>query len=269
MQELEGKVALVVGAGSIAEGLGNGRATAIMFAREGANVVCADINEAAAAETVKLIQAEGLDATAAEIDVADLDSVKHVVARVLADHGRIDVLDNNVGIASLGGVVDLDPESWDRAMRINLTGAVYTMREVIPHMSEAGGGSIVNISSVAGIRWGGIPHAAYYASKAALNHLTRTTAVEFAAKNVRVNAVLPGLIKTPMVAHADGVKDAYASVDMDEVWRARDRLVPMGHMGEAWDVANAALFLASDRAKYVTGAEIIVDGGISVVGMRI
>lgn len=269
MQELHGKIALVVGAGSIAEGIGNGKATAITFAREGATVVCADINEAAAAETVEMIRAEGLSATSVAVDVADLESVRRVVADVLAEHGRIDVLDNNVGIASLGGVVDVSPEAWDRALRINLTGAFNTMREVIPAMVDAGGGSIVNISSVAGIRWGGVGHATYYASKAALNHLGRTTAVEFAARKVRVNTVLPGLIKTPMVANADGITQAYSSVDIEEVWRARDRLVPMGHMGEAWDVANAALFLASDRAKYVTGAEIIVDGGISVGGISI
>lgn len=264
MKELEGKIALIVGAGCIAEGVGNGRATAITFAREGATAVCADIDERSANETAQMIRDEGLDATAVGMDVTDLTEVEQVVAGVIGEHGRIDVLDNNVGIASVGGVTDLDPDEWERVFRINLTGAFNTMRHVIPHMVAAGGGSVVNISSVAGIRWSGVPYASYYASKAALNHLTRTTAVEFAPQGVRVNAVLPGLMKTPMVANVAGLAAAYTSDDVEEMWRTRDRQVPMGHMGDAWDVANAALYLASDRAKYVTGLELIVDGGLTV-----
>lgn len=264
MQELKYKIALVAGAGCIANGMGNGRATAIMFAREGATVICSDINEKLAEETAALIREEGLEASAIGLDVTDLSAVERVVGEVIAEHGRIDVLDNNVGIGALGGVTDLDPDEWERVFRVNLTGAFNTMRHVIPHMVAAGGGSIVNISSVAGIRWGGVPYAAYYASKAALNHLTRTTAVEFASRGVRVNAVLPGLMKTPMVANGAGLADAYASEDIEEMWRTRDRQVPMGHMGDAWDVANAALYLASDRARYVTGLELVVDGGLTV-----
>lgn len=264
MRELQDKIALVVGAGCIGAGMGNGRATAVTFAREGATVICADLDEKSAEETASMIRAEGFSATAAGLDVTDEHDVAHLVEQIVADHGRIDVLDNNVGIAAVGGVTDLDPAEWDRVFRVNLTGAFHTMRHVIPHMVSSGGGSIVNISSVAGIRWSGVPYAGYYASKAALNHLTRTTAAEFAPRGVRVNAVLPGLIKTPMVAHTAGLADAYNSEDVEEMWRTRDRQVPMGHMGEAWDVANAALFLASDRAKYVTGLELVVDGGITL-----
>lgn len=264
MFELKGKVALIVGSGCIGEGMGNGRATAITFAREGATVICADLNEKSAEETAAMIREEGLPATAVALDVTDEQQVAAVVGNVVEGHGRIDVLDNNVGVASVGGVIDLDPDEWDRVFRINVTGAFNAMRHVIPHMVASGSGSIVNISSVAGIRWSGVPYASYYASKAALNHLTRTTAVEFAAKGVRVNAVLPGLIKTPMVTNVAGLADAYSSEDVEEMWRTRDRQVPMGHMGEAWDVANAALFLASDRAKYVTGLELVVDGGITL-----
>lgn len=263
MKELEGKVALIVGAGCIAEGMGNGRATALTFAREGATVICADINGESAEETARLIRDEGFEASSIALDVTDLGDVQRVVATIMDSHGRIDVLDNNVGIASVGGVTDLHPDEWERVFKINLSGGFNTMREVIPHMSAAGGGSIVNISSVAGIRWSGVPYASYYASKAALNHLTRTTAVEFAPKRVRVNAVLPGLMKTPMVA-ASGLTSSYSSESVDEMWRKRDRQVPMGHMGDPWDVANAALFLASDRAKYVTGIELVVDGGLTV-----
>ncbi|GAA1874582.1 glucose 1-dehydrogenase [Paeniglutamicibacter psychrophenolicus] len=263
MKELESKVALVVGAGCIAEGMGNGRATAMTFAREGATVICADINGESAQETARLIRDEGFEASSATLDVTDLGDVERVVAEVMGTHGRIDVLDNNVGIASVGGVTDLHPDEWERVFKINLSGAFNTMRVVIPHMSAAGGGSIVNISSVAGIRWSGVPYASYYASKAALNHLSRTTAVEFAPKRVRVNAVLPGLMKTPMVA-TSGLAGSYSSESVDAMWRKRDRQVPLGHMGDPWDVANAALFLASDRAKYVTGIELVVDGGLSV-----
>lgn len=263
MKELEGKIALIVGAGCIGEGMGNGRATALTFAREGATIICADINGESAEETACQIRDEGFEASAVALDVTNLVDVERVVATIMGTHGRIDVLDNNVGIASVGGVTDLHPDEWERVFKINVSGAFNTMREVIPHMSAAGGGSIVNISSVAGIRWSGVPYASYYASKAALNHLTRTTAVEFAPKRVRVNAVLPGLMKTPMVA-ASGLTGSYSSESVDEMWRKRDRQVPMGHMGDPWDVANAALFLASDRAKYVTGIELVVDGGLTV-----
>ncbi len=223
MKELDGKIALVVGAGCIAAGMGNGRATAITFARESATVVCADINEESAEETAQMVRDEGLDAVSVRLDVTDEAEVARVVGDVVAEHGRIDVLDNNVGIASVGGVTDLDPAEWERVFRINLTGAFNTMRHAIPHMVASGGGSIVNISSVAGIRWSGVPYASYYASKAALNHLTRTTAVEFASRGMRVNAVLPGLMKTPMVANVAGLAGAYSSEDVDEMMRTRDR----------------------------------------------
>jgi len=265
MEELAGKVALVVGAGVVGdEGIGNGRATALTFAREGAVVVCADLDGESAEHTARMIRDEGFSASAATMDVADLAAVERVVDDVVREHGRIDVLDNNVGVGIVGGVTDIDPEDWDRVLRINLTGAFNTMRHVIPHMVAQGGGSIVNISSLAGIRFLGHSGAAYYASKAALNHLTRTTAAEFASRRVRVNAVLPGLMKTPMVAHISGLSSAWDSNGLDEMYEARDRQVPMGHMGESWDVANAVLFLASDRAKYVTGIELRVDGGISL-----
>lgn len=262
--ELKEKVALVVGAGCIADGMGNGRATAITFAREGARVVCADVNEDSAKATADMIEAEGGVASAVAMDVTNEEQVREVIGQIMAEHGRIDVLDNNVGIAPVGGVTTLDPVQWQRAFRVNLDGAFNTMRHVIPHMAAAGGGSIVNISSIASICWTGVPYAGYYASKAALNHLTRTTAMEFAPQHVRVNAVLPGLMKTPMVGNSAGLSGAFADGDVEAMWRKRDQQVPMGHMGDAWDVANAALFLASDRARYVTGIELTVDGGITL-----
>jgi NAD(P)-dependent dehydrogenase (short-subunit alcohol dehydrogenase family) len=263
MNELTGKVALVVGAGCVDAGMGNGRATALTFAREGATVVCADVDLASALETVRLIRAEGGVADAVEVDVTKESQVRDVVDAVVDEHSRLDVLDNNVGIGSVGGVTELGEADWDRVLAVNLKGAFLTMKHVIPRMVEQGGGSIVNISSVAGIRWNGVPYASYYASKAALNHLTRTTAREFALRQVRVNAVLPGLMKTPMVA-TTMLADAYDSNGIEAMWAKRDAQVPMGHMGTPWDVAEAALFLVGDRSKYVTGIELVVDGGITL-----
>jgi len=258
MERLKGKVAMVVGAGSIGPGWGNGKATAVTFAREGAQVFCADRNGAAAEETAKIITGEGGKAIAFTADVSRASEIEAMVAACLKAYGRIDVLDNNVGIAEMGSVVETSEESWDRVFSVNLKSAYFAMKHVIPVMVKQGGGSIINISSIASIRHVGISYVSYNASKAAMNQLTRSTAVEFAKSHVRVNAILPGLMKTPA-----GLAASYAKGDVEAMWRARDAQVPMGHMGEAWDVANAALFLASDESKYVTGIELVVDGGIT------
>jgi len=256
MGRLKGKTAMVVGAGSIGPGWGNGKATAVTFAREGAQVFCVDRNGAAAEETVGIIKGEGGKATAFTADVSKASDVEVMVTACLETLGRIDVLDNNVGIAETGSVVDI-------VDAVNLKSAFLAMRHVIPVMVRQGGGSIINISSIASIRHVGISYVSYATSKAAMNQMTRTTAVEFASKHVRVNAILPGLMKTPMVEHSAGLAQSYANGDVAAMWRARDAQVPMGHMGDAWDVANAALFLASDESKYVTGIELVVDGGIT------
>src|ERR1700742_2868087 len=251
MTRLKGKTAMVVGAGSIGPGWGNGKATAATFAREGAQVFCVDRNGAAAEETVKIITAGGGRAAASPADVPRAADVEAMVAACLKTYGRIDVLDNNVGIAEMGSVVDVTEASWDHVFAVNLKSAFLAMKHVIPVMVKQGGGSIINISSVASIRHMGLSYVTYGATKAAMNQMTRTTAVEFAPQHVRVNAILPGLMKTPMVEHSAGLAASYASGDIEAMWRARDAQVPMGHMGDAWDVANAALFLASDESKYV------------------
>jgi NAD(P)-dependent dehydrogenase (short-subunit alcohol dehydrogenase family) len=261
---LAGKVALVMGAGSSGPGWGNGKAASVLFAREGARVVCADIDERAAAETAGLIEAEGGSASSLRCDVTRHAEVRATVDAVIEARGRIDVLHNNVGIAETGGVVDVDEASWDRVLAVNLKGAFLAMKEAIPHMRRQGGGAIVNISSIAAIRHIGVAYATYYASKAALTQLTRATAVEEAAAKIRCNAILPGLMKTPMVEHSAGLAQSYAGGDVEAMWRKRDAQVPMGHMGDAWDVARAALFLASDDARYITGIELVVDGGLTL-----
>jgi NAD(P)-dependent dehydrogenase (short-subunit alcohol dehydrogenase family) len=263
MDRLKGKVAMVVGAGSIGPGWGNGKATAVTFAREGAQVFCVDRNGAAAEETAKIITDEGGKATAFTADVSRASEIEAMVTACLKANGRIDVLDNNVGIAEMGSVVEVAEESWDRVFTVNLKSAYLTMKHVIPVMVKQGGGSIINISSIASIRHLGLSYVTYGASKAAMNQMTRTTAIEFAPHHVRVNAILPGLMKTPMVEHSAGLANSYAKGDVEAMWRARDAQVPMGHMGDAFDVANAALFLASDESRYVTGIELVVDGGIT------
>ena len=261
---LQGKSALIFGAGSIGPGWGNGKATAAVFAREGASVMCTDRNLAAAEETARLIREEGGRAEVLAVDVTDEAAVAGAVAATVEAFGGLDIVDNNVGIAETGGVTVTSEADWDKVLAVNLKSAAFGMKHAIPVMAERGGGSVINISSIASIRYTGVAYATYSATKAALNHLTRTTAVEWAPRKVRVNAILPGLMKTPMVENAAGLAKAYAGGDVEAMWRARDAQVPMGHMGDAFDVANAALFLASDESRYVTGIELVVDGGITL-----
>ena len=253
------------GSGFYRSGMGQRQGNCGSFAREGSAVFCVDRNLAAAKETAAIIANEGGRAVAYAADATDEEQVQRMVHSCIEEFGGIDVLDNNVGIAEIGGVVDLETASWDRVMDLNVKAAFLSMKYTIPHMASRGGGSIVNIASIAATRWLGVPYAAYYASKAALLHLTRTSAVEYARQGVRINAVSPGAMETPMAVMTmkGGKKNMYEG-DVEDMWRQRAELVPLGVGGEGWDVAWAAVFLASDEAKYVTGLDLVVDGGLSL-----
>ncbi|WP_425476457.1 SDR family NAD(P)-dependent oxidoreductase [Cupriavidus sp. BIC8F] len=203
-KRLDNKTALVIGAGSRGPGWGNDKASSVLFSREGARVVCVDINAEAAAETAELIRKEGGHAIALQADASNSSDVPNLVGKTIEAFGNVDVLYNNVGVAAPGSVVDVSEEDWDRVFAINVRSFFLTMKHVIPLMIANGGGSIVNMSSSAALRHTGTAYATYYATKAAVSHLTRTTAVDFADQGIRVNAVVPGYIMTPMVETVDG-----------------------------------------------------------------
>ena len=258
---LRDKVALITGIGAVGPGWGNGKATAVLFAREGARVFGADVNLPAAEETRGIIAGEGGRCEIARADVGRRADVRAMVEACLTAFGRIDILVNNVGIVVAGGAVEQDEEAWDRVVTVNLKSMFLTCKHVLPHMERQGKGAIVNVSSVAAIRWTGIPYISYSSTKAGVLGLSRTVALQYAPKNIRCNVILPGLMDTPMFV--EPLKEAYAGGDIEKMKTIRHQQCPMGRMGDAWDVAYAALFLASDEAKYITGAELVVDGGIS------
>ncbi|CAN5423928.1 glucose 1-dehydrogenase [soil metagenome] len=259
MLDLQDKVALVMGCGSVAEGWGNGRATAVLLARQGARIYGTDLHLANANRTGELIAQEGRQAFIRACDVTRAAEVRAVVEDCVERFGRIDILVNNVGLSQPGGPVDMSEEVWDQQFEVNLKGTFLACKHVIPLMRAQGGGSIVNISSVAGLRYIGKPQVGYAAAKAALMQFTRTTAVIHAAEHVRLNCVVPGLMHTPLI---EGLAAKYANGDTAGFIAHRNGQVPMQHMGEGWDVAHAVLFLAADESRYITATEIVVDGGL-------
>ncbi|MEO9337572.1 SDR family oxidoreductase [Mesorhizobium sp. SB112] len=263
---LKGKSAIVFGAGSSGPGWGNGKAAAVLYAREGASVVCIDLSEDAANETAEIISSEGGSAISIAADATNFASIEAAVARSIDEFGAISILHNNVGVTHMGGPTELSEEQFQLSVDLNLGSVYRTSKAVIPHMIEAGGGAIVNISSLAGIRWTGYPYFAYYATKAAVNQATVAIAVQYAKQGIRANCVVPGMIDTPLIYKQ--ISSQYASVD--EMVAARNSAIPGGKMGDAWDIAYAALFLASDEAKFITGVCLPVDGGQSctVMGPR-
>jgi NAD(P)-dependent dehydrogenase (short-subunit alcohol dehydrogenase family) len=258
---LDGKVAIVVGAGQTpGETIGNGRATSILFAREGARVMLVDRRLDSARETEKMISEEGGQAFSFEADVTKEDAAAALAKACVDQFGRIDVLHNNVGIgANDNNATKLTEEVWDRIIDVNLKTMFLTCKHVLPVMREQGSGAITNISSVASIA--AVPMLAYKVSKAGVNALTQQIAFANARHGVRCNAILPGLMNTPMAI------EAWVSLgaERDEIVKRRDSQVPLGaKQGTAWDIAFAALFLASDEAKFITGVLLPVDGGQSV-----
>ncbi|HLT99417.1 MAG TPA: SDR family NAD(P)-dependent oxidoreductase [Burkholderiaceae bacterium] len=260
MLRLDNKVALVTGFGSVGEGWGNGQAIATLLARQGARIFGTDLNETAAQNTVRIIREEGGTVEAMVCNGTKSGDVKAMVEACMQKYGRIDILVNNVGRSEPGDPASMSEETWDDQMDVNVKSAYLACKHVLPIMEEQGGGAVVNISSIAGLRYVGKPQVAYAAGKAALMQLTRTTAVIYAPKGIRLNCVVPGLVFTPLVRR---LADKYVQGDYEGFVAHRHQQVPMGHMGDAWDVAHAVLFLASDEAKYITAQEIVVDGGIT------
>lgn len=259
MRKLEGRVAVVFGAGSVGPGWGNGKATAVQYARDGAAVFAIDINADAARETAGIITSEGNQAWSEPCDITDAAQIDTLVAKIEAQAGRIDILHNNVGLTAMGALVDFDDAQWDRDMNLNLKSVFWTCRRVLPIMLRQGRGVITNISSIAAVRYTGYPYPAYYASKAGLNQFTVAIAMEHAARGIRANVIMPGLMDTPHIYK--GITGQYAS--SDEMVKQRAAQCPMGRMGTGWDIAKAAAFLASDDAQYITGVCLPVDGGVS------
>lgn len=260
-ERLKNKVAIVVGAGQTAgETIGNGRATAILFAREGAKVMLVDRRPDSAQETRAMIEKEGGEAFVCEADLTRAEDCERFAAKCMEAHGRIDVLHNNVGIGGGDrGLIHLAEQDWDAIMQVNLKGTFLSCKHVMPHMVAGGGGAIINISSVAAVC--AVNMLAYKTSKAGVNAMSHSIAMGAAAKGVRVNVIMPGLMNTPMAI--EGLSQA-RGVPREELIRQRDALVPLkGGMGSAWDIAYAALFLASDEAKFITGVTLAVDGGQS------
>ncbi|KFI24743.1 3-oxoacyl-ACP reductase [Haematobacter missouriensis] len=259
MARMREKAVLVFGAGSVGDGWGNGKAAAVAYAREGGRVACVDIDAASAEATAAIIRSEGGEALAQSADVTCAAQIDAVVQNMADRWGRIDVLHNNVGMNLPGGVAEATEESWRRVFDVNLTSVFLTCKAVLPQMVRQGGGAIVNVSSLASIRWTGYPYVSYCASKAGLNQLTRSIAIEYAAQGIRANVILPGLIDTPHVIKQIGGYHA----DVEDMRRTRDAMVPMKRQGDGWDIAWASVFLASDQAKFITGVELPVDGGQS------
>ena len=260
MLDLSGKVAMVTGIGSPIDALGNGKAIAMLLARQGAIVEGTDINEVAGANTVAAIHDFGGAAQCRCVNANDQVAVEGWAQACVAKHDRIDILVNNVGQSEPGGPASMTVATWQAQIALNLDAAFYTMQAVLPHMVAAKAGSIINISSIAGQRYIGKPQVGYAAAKAGLMQLTKTTAVIHAKDNVRVNCVVPGLMHTPML---NRMAEKYAGGDLDGFIAKRNAMVPMRRMGNARDVANAVLFLAADESSYITATDIVVDGGIT------
>lgn len=253
---LAGKVAIVTGAGSRGAGVGNGKATAILFAREGARVLCVDVVKERAEETVSIIRTEGGEAEAYAADVTRDDDCRAMVAAATGRWGGLDILHNNVGIESRGGLLRTSEEEWDRVMAVDVKSMFLATRAAVPALIERGGGAVTCVSSIAALRGHtrGLGGTAYAVAKAAVIGFVVRTAVELAAHGIRVNGIAPGQVWTPMVE------------SLGPEARERRRLAtPLGTEGTAWDIAWGAVYLASDEARWVTGQVLVIDGGLTLL----
>lgn len=266
--DLKGKVVLVTGIGQTGnlEAWGNGAAIARVLFHLGAKVFGCDLNLEAAKHTQQRLEQEGGEGegrvAVMQTDVTKSDQVQALIDACCSQYGRIDILVNNVGRSEKGGPADMDEQIWARQLDVNLTSTYLCCRYALPIMERQGSGCVVNVSSIAGLRYIGKPQVAYSACKAGLIQFTKTTAVLYADKGIRLNTVVPGLIHTPLV---EILAEKYAAGDYDGFVARRNGAVPMGKMGTALDIAYAVVFLASDQARYITGQELVVDGGITSV----
>jgi len=259
---LAGKVAFVTGAGSVGPGWGNGRAIAVRFAQEGARVFAVDRDIERMQETVRLVEEAGGEIATAQCDVTQSASIAEVVAACIARFGRLDVLVNNVGGSAAGGPVEMAEETWDAQLDHNLKSVFLACKHVLPLMEAQASGAIVNIASTSGLRWTGSAQVAYASTKAGVIQFSRVVAVQYAKAGIRVNTVVPGQLYTPMVDVR--LAKQRTGGDVTALLQQRQSRIPLPFMGDGRDTANAALFLASDEARFITGTEIVVDGGMSV-----
>ncbi len=260
-KKLAGRIALVAGAGSSGPGWSIGKASCVTLACHGACIVALDRDLAAAEDAAHEVTLAGGQALPLCADVADEAAMRTAVETAMRHYGRIDILQTNAGIGKVGGPEDISVEDWERIQRVNVTSLLVATGLVVPVMRAQGGGAIVTVSSVAGIRYTGYPHLAYSVTKAAVIHFAKMAAQQYAADGIRVNTVIPGLIDTPRVRQTVG--RMFDATDPTAASRKRDEQVPMRRMGTPWEVASAVAFLASDEASYITGTELVVDGGLT------
>ncbi|MGB7258372.1 MAG: SDR family NAD(P)-dependent oxidoreductase [Pseudolabrys sp.] len=258
---LKGKIAIVTGAGSVGPGWGNGRATAVRFAEEGAKIFAVDRNPDGVTETIARVKEVGGEMAVHQCDVTDSASVATMVKACLDRWSRVDILMNNVGGSAAGGPAEMAEEVWNAQIAFNLTSVFLTCKHVLPVMEKQKSGSIINVASTSGIRFTGAFQVGYAATKAGVIQLSRVVAVQYAPKGVRVNTIIPGQLHTPMVEAR--LARQRAGGDVETLLKQRLARIPIGFAGDGRDTANAAVFLASDEARFVTGTELVVDGGMS------
>jgi NAD(P)-dependent dehydrogenase (short-subunit alcohol dehydrogenase family) len=259
---LQNRIAIVTGAGCTGPGWGNGRAIAARFAQEGAKIFAVDRDLDSVTETVERVKAAGGEIVTHQCDVTGAGSVEVMVKTCVERFGRIDVLVNNVGGSAAGGPVEMSEDVWDAQVDSNLKSVFLTLKHVLPVMERQKNGAVVNVASTSGLRWTGSAQVGYAATKAGVIELSRVVAVQYADKGIRVNTVVPGQLHTPMV-EARLAKQRTGG-DVEALMKSRLERIPIGFMGDGRDTANAALFLASDEARFITGTEIVVDGGMTV-----